>query len=143
METDDPVKEVMLKAPVETATLKGVHALLAELWAEAPGIAAQDRMMFTTAVAEVATNIIKHCEDGSRSEMGLTLRVDVDRIEAIFSDDGIAVDLSLAPESPPHELSESGRGLGIAGAALDELTYERAGGQNYWRLVRRRSESKP
>jgi serine/threonine-protein kinase RsbW len=139
-ETDDPVIEIMFAAPVEPASLQGIHRSLARLWAQEEGVASKDKMLFATAVAEVATNIIKHRADGSRSDMALTLRIDADQIEAVFSDDGIAVDMSVVPESSQDELSESGRGLVIASAALDELTYERAGAVNRWHLVRRRFE---
>jgi anti-sigma regulatory factor (Ser/Thr protein kinase) len=109
------------------------------LWAEEPGVASQDRMLFATAVAEVATNIIKHRHPGARSDMVLTLRIEADRIEAVFADDGVAVEMVAALDPPPDELSESGRGLVLARATLDELSYERAGAFNRWHLVRRRS----
>ena len=65
-------------------------------------------MLFATAVAEVATNIIKHGQHGARSSMVLTLRVDDDSIEAVFADDGIAVELGDArtrlPTSFPSQV---------------------------------------
>ena len=129
----------MFRAPAEPASLKRVHALLARLWAQEPSVTAQDRMLFTTAVAEVATNIIKHREPGVQTDMVLTLRIDSAGIEAFFADDGKPVE-SIAPdESPPDGLAESGRGLEIARATLDEFTYQRTGESNHWHLVRRRS----
>jgi serine/threonine-protein kinase RsbW len=71
--------------------------------------------------------------------MRLTLRADANRIEAVFTDDGVAVDLAATRSRPRHELAESGRGLVLARATLDEFTYDRAGELNVWRLVRRRS----
>jgi serine/threonine-protein kinase RsbW len=96
-------------------------------------------MLFATAVAEVATNIIRHREPGAETTMVLTLRVEPDRIEALFSDDGSVV-VTLVPDaSSSDELAESGRGLDIARATLDEISYTRADGLNQWHLLRRRA----
>ena len=37
----------------------------------------------------------------------------------------------------PGEMAESGRGLPLASAALDELDYRREGSSNVWTMVRR------
>jgi anti-sigma regulatory factor (Ser/Thr protein kinase) len=42
----------------------------------------------------------------------------------------------LGREMPGHD-SEQGRGLAMARQLLDELGYERDGGVNRWRLVKR------
>jgi hypothetical protein len=39
----------------------------------------------------------------------------------------------------PDELELDGRGLPLARAALDGLTYARMGGRNHWRMTRMRS----
>ena len=139
MTPDEPALEITFRGPAEPASLKQVHGLLARLWASDPGVTPLDRMLFSTAVAEVATNIIKHGGPGVRTDMVLTLRIDSTQVEASFADDGVAVE-SIAPDEPPPDgLSESGRGLEIARASLDEFTYQRAGESNRWHLVRRRS----
>ena len=38
---------------------------------------------------------------------------------------------------PVDAMAESGRGMWIARATLDELHYERAGDRNTWKMVRR------
>lgn len=41
----------------------------------------------------------------------------------------------------PDSLGLTGRGLPIAQATLDELSYERTQGMNRWRMVRRRQSA--
>ena len=40
----------------------------------------------------------------------------------------------------PDEMAESGRGLWLAKATLDDLQYARAGDRNTWKLVRNRTD---
>jgi anti-sigma regulatory factor (Ser/Thr protein kinase) len=40
----------------------------------------------------------------------------------------------------PHEMAESGRGLWLAKATLDDLQYARTGDRNTWKLVRYRTD---
>ena len=41
----------------------------------------------------------------------------------------------------PDELAESGRGMWLARATLDELEYARSGDRNTWKMVRLRGEA--
>ena len=43
--------------------------------------------------------------------------------------------IDLSSVAMPDELAESGRGLALAMAAVDDLSYEREGGRNLWRLT--------
>ncbi len=61
-----------------------------------------------------------------------------DRVEARFTDTGRPTLVDLAAAAMPGELAEDGRGLALARAAVDELSYERDGAVNRWRIVRRR-----
>ncbi len=77
--------------------------------------------------------------------MRLRLSLYVDRVEACFTDWGLAFnDLSRPPEvsgDDVFEVPEGGYGLSIARAALDRLDYHRTPrGTNSWRLVKRFSE---
>jgi anti-sigma regulatory factor (Ser/Thr protein kinase) len=118
--SDSAAIEIVLEAPVEPAALPRVHDLIDQLWARQPGVASRDRMLFTTAVAEVASNIIKHRQGDAQNQLVLTLRLDPARIEAVFVDDGAVVEPGSAEDPPPDELAESGRGA------------------NRWHLVRHR-----
>ncbi len=123
------------------------------------------RLSFATAVAEIAANIVRHAYPAGTAQSGrlrLRLRAFPDRIEARFTDRGlpftspqpIAVGESAEPAAtgcgdvkggpgpdPLDDVSrvaESGYGLRLARATLDELEYTRTpGGRNTWRLVKR------
>jgi serine/threonine-protein kinase RsbW len=60
------------------------------------------------------------------------------KVIAAFGDNGQPAELDLSGAAMPGELAESGRGLPLAKAALDELTYDRVEGRNVWTLVRLR-----
>src|SRR5262249_46236044 len=102
------------------------------------------RNQFATAVAEIAANIIRHAYAGASEPgpMRLHLYAYPDRVEAYFTDRGVAFmpppAVEEEPESELLELPESGRGLAVAQACLDELEYRRtAEGTNEWRLAKR------
>jgi serine/threonine-protein kinase RsbW len=97
-----------------------------------------DRILFETAVIEIAGNIAQHASGGSPLDFTLHLCVQPDRIEAEFSDRGRRVDVDLDAVAVPEGLAESGRGLAMALAAVDELQYRREGPTNHWRIMRRR-----
>ena len=134
-----PAEEVLarLRAPVEPASMDRVHEELEELWQQAPDVGVEDRIRFETAVAEIAGNIVQH-SGGASGHFELELRADAERLEASFRDHGQRVDLDLSTVHLPDELAESGRGLALTLAAVDELEYRREGRINHWRVVRRR-----
>jgi serine/threonine-protein kinase RsbW len=136
---DDTATELDFTGPADPRCLDHIHELLARLWEKAPDVTGRDRALFATAVGEVAANIIKHGHGAGRTNLSVILRVDGTRIEAVFSDDGVPVDLDPAGPSLPGDLAESGRGLALVRAAVDLVTYERAGTLNRWHLVRRRN----
>lgn len=118
--------------------LEQVHATLAALWAEVVDLDPMDRMAFDTAVAEVAANIVSYC--GGPAFFALDLDASADRVVAEFRDDGTELPPGTLEGAvmPDDLLAEHGRGLAIARAALDELSYRRTDGINHWRLVKQR-----
>lgn len=58
----------------------------------------------------------------------------------VLTDTGDSAPDPSGPDELPDDLAESGRGLWLAHATLDELDYLRSGDRNTWRLVRRRSD---
>ena len=130
--------EHSLTAPAEPGSLEQVHAVLEALWVEYNDVTPSDRMLFETAVIEVAGNIAQHASAGVPLQFTLHLRVEPDRIEAEFRDHGRLVDVDLAAIALPDDSAESGRGLAMARAAVDEFHYRRDGSTNQWRIVRRR-----
>ena len=109
-----------------------------ELLRDATGRPNDDRalVLFETALGEIGANVMTHGRPGGHEPVAYALRVERGAATASFSDRGPAVRDQLAQEMPDTS-SESGRGLAIARALLDEFGYERLAGVNTWRLVKR------
>ncbi len=127
---------LVLESPVEPSCLERVHDLVGALWVQAPTVPTVDRDAFETAVIEVAANILVHGDAAAR--LRLELRVDADRLEAVFDDTGPAVVLA-EPDGSSDPLAERGRGIALARAAVDDVDYERAEHTNRWRVGKQRS----
>jgi serine/threonine-protein kinase RsbW len=129
-----------LSAPATPEMLDLVHALLEQLWAAHDDVSTADRVRFETAVVEILGNIVEHAYEldaaaaGSR-RFDVVLAATETEIVASFGDDGIPMSIDLSSVVMPDELAESGRGLALAMAALDDLSYVREGGRNLWRLT--------
>lgn len=106
---------------------------------QATGRLADDRaiMLFETALGEIGGNVLTHGRPpGTDRPVDYELRFQRGVLEASLTDSGAPVHEHLGREMPGHE-SEQGRGLAIARQLLDELGYERDGGVNRWRLVKK------
>lgn len=124
----------LLRADATPSWLDEVHDLLDGLWLSAADVSSVDRMCFTTALAEVAANIVEHAARAGAVPVRLVVQAGTLELRALFEDHG-------APyEDAPVEadgLAESGRGLAMARSLADELLYERDGPVNRWLVVRR------
>jgi anti-sigma regulatory factor (Ser/Thr protein kinase) len=127
--------ELSFHGTIEQACLDHTHDLLARLWQEQPDVAEIDQMMFTTAVLEVANNIVRH---GGNGTVSVVLRGDEQQLEAYFCDDGAMVEVNLDTVVLPGDLAESGRGFALVRMAVDELNYRHSDGNSRWHIVRRR-----
>lgn len=132
-----------LVAPAVPETVDAAHLELEALWVDAAEVDPTDRMRFELAVIEVLANIVEHAyaaDDGPEVRgLDVDLRVHADRLEADLHDDGVPAALDLSAVTMPGEDAESGRGLALALASVDDLAYSREDGRNRWRLVCRRS----
>ena len=131
--------ELTFAGPARVDCLDAIHDLISRLWRAEPGVTDTDRMMFTTAVLEVANNIVTHNPARSGVSISLALTADPTALRAEFCDDGSPAAVDLEITALPGDSAESGRGLALARMALDELGYERAKDVNHWRLTRHRS----
>ncbi|MDM7489497.1 MULTISPECIES: ATP-binding protein [Rhodococcus] len=139
MATDAGARTWTLTTVTGADTLTDVHALIEEMMS-AGRVEDADRFPFEIAVAEIAANIIEHAALGQPVPMSLRLRALPERLEAEFTDEGRPARVDLGTVELPDALAERGRGLAIAMAALDELSYRRQGGINRWILARERVE---
>jgi serine/threonine-protein kinase RsbW len=126
-----------VEASTDPASLEKVHALLQRFWSRGPDVDEVWRMMFETAVAEIAANILEHSRrDRGARMLRLSLTAFGDRVEAWLQDDGLGVDVSL--DTPlPLESAQRGRGLALVKSMVDEFSYARSDDMNRWLIVKR------
>ncbi len=121
-----------------------VHDLLQQLWEREPDVDDLDRIRIETAAAEIIGNIVEHTRridpPGSDTRrVQVNVWCDATEVGAEFVDNGLPVAIDLSQVTMPDPEAESGRGLALALAAVDDLDYERNSGRNHWRLSCRRS----
>jgi serine/threonine-protein kinase RsbW len=140
---DKPLQVHELHARADPDSSAKVYRLLEDMWAGSPDISGTDKVMFETAVIEIAGNIVQHSvgEGECPVNCDLALKVYPGRLEAHFKDDGLAAAVDIDAAAMPDALAESGRGLALAKAAVDVLIYERHNGANHWTLRRTRTAS--
>jgi serine/threonine-protein kinase RsbW len=100
------------------------------------------RAQFATGIGEIGANIVQYAyPPGTPGVLVFRLRVFQRCIEGCFSDTGRPYEGDIAAQvhepADPLELAVGGRGIALARAAVDDLTYERAGGTNHWCLTKR------
>ncbi|GEP37331.1 hypothetical protein NPS01_09940 [Nocardioides psychrotolerans] len=132
-----------LSAPATPEIMDLVHAMLEHLWISNPDISDRDRIRFEMSVIEILGNVVEHAyaadhvdvpgQDGRRFE--IVIGVTDTQLMAHLGDNGLPTALDLSGVAMPDVLAESGRGLALATAALDDLSYERADGRNLWDLL--------
>jgi serine/threonine-protein kinase RsbW len=115
-----------------------LHDLMERVGSDHPDVLSEDLSMLETAVIEIAGNLIEHGRPAGGVDYRLSLEVLLDRLEGMLSDGGEALPMPPLDGDMPDPFSEAGRGILIAQAVLDELTYERTAVANTWRMVRQR-----
>jgi serine/threonine-protein kinase RsbW len=110
-----------------------------QLLRDATGRAVDDLalMLFETALGEIGANVLTHGRpDGSEQPIAYVLRLEEGKACASFVDHGLDAQDQLTRQMPDAS-NEAGRGIAIARSLLDDLGYQRVGGMNTWRLVKR------
>lgn len=135
----DDEGRVELSAPATPEMMHMVHAVLEQLWVNHEDVSMVDRMRFETAVIEILGNIVEHAYEmeagDSERRFDVRLTATDSALVASFGDDGMPNTIDLSDIVMPDEEAESGRGLALAMAAVDELTYDRSAGRNHWRIT--------
>jgi len=112
-------------------------------------LSADDADHVEVVVAEVGNNIVVHAFEGVHGEapgreFTVTVTIGPTDLTIEFVDDGPPFDpASALPGTPEQSVARGGGGLGlfIMHRIMDECTYERVGGTNVLRLVKRRPAS--
>ncbi|HEV2080563.1 MAG TPA: ATP-binding protein [Allosphingosinicella sp.] len=90
------------------------------------------------AVAEAANNIVIHGYDGTPGEITLHLARQPEGLRIELLDSGAPIPAAVFDHtSPAPDGAESGRGMAIIFACVDELAYESADGINRLKLLKR------
>jgi serine/threonine-protein kinase RsbW len=130
----------LVEGPADLSLVDAVHAALESLWGAVPDVSEEDRMLFALAVSEVATNVVEHAGGPAHPTVRVRLEVDAGALTAVMTDDADPALIRLDAVTMADEDAETGRGLALALATLDELSHEPGEG-NTWRLRRwRRTE---
>ena len=126
-----------LEMSVPPDDVNTVHNLLETVWSDAPGISLRDRMSFETALIELASNVIQYANAGTGVSCRVSVETQDDQISASLCDSGKAADVELDGRRMPDGMAESGRGIALIQALVDELTYSRDDDVNHWEITRK------
>ncbi|MDP5228524.1 MULTISPECIES: ATP-binding protein [Arthrobacter] len=116
------------------AFVEDVLDTLDSLWEATPFVPDEDRTLFMLAVSEVTTNIAQHGGDGVHVEAQFS--VDGNQLIALLRDTAPPAGLDPGPAVMPGTDCESGRGLALTLAVLDDFQHDGAGDGNVWTLRR-------
>lgn len=128
--------DYLLEGLAVPESLDLLHDLLERVGAEHPELHPSDLMLFETAVIEVAGNVVEHGRPTGEVRWTFRLQVFPDRMEGRLSDGGQEYPGGPWGTDMPDVMEEDGRGLALATAVLDSLSYERDGDANLWTMSR-------
>jgi serine/threonine-protein kinase RsbW len=128
-----------LELPADPEALDTAHDALDAAWSEHPEVGAGEQLRFVTALMEILGNVVEHAyaADAHADERRLLVEIDGDGdggLHGRIEDNGQPAALDLSDVVMPDADAETGRGLALAIAALDDLAYERVGSRNVWTL---------
>src|SRR5512141_2503738 len=104
--------------------------LLSRVRSDHPEVDETDLSMFETAIVEIHGNVVEHGRPPGQVVYAFELEVHDDRLVGILADTGSAAPDLSELDGLPDEMAESGRGLWLAKATLDDLQYARTGDRN-------------
>jgi serine/threonine-protein kinase RsbW len=124
--------DMELTLPANPGSLEQVHNLLTEFLDRCADLGMHERIRFETAIMEIANNVAEYV---NTDVFTLTLADTGADLRALFRDAGPPLPFDPAERRLPDEMAESGRGIALACAAVDEVNYRHENHQNLWRLV--------
>jgi len=125
----------LLETLTGPGALSDIHRALDDMWACHREIPPAVRIAMTTGVAEIGGNIVEHAGRSGPVPLRMDIEVTPTSLTVVFTDKGVAVAVDLHALSLPDASAKHGRGLALASAVLDRLTYHRRGTCNEWTLV--------
>lgn len=114
--------------------LDDIAAVLHRACSDNPSVPLAVRTYMEIALGEISANILEHATPGW---IRLEVRVLADRIQVDLFDDGRPTDVDLTAAVLPDAMAERGRGIALAKASLEQLSYRRDT-LNHWTLISKR-----
>lgn len=127
----------VLETTAGAQALDEIESFLEQTWAEYEQVPPAVRLQLGIAAGEIGANIVEHAARGQPVRIRMEVSVLADSVRIVFIDDGVPARVNLDGVSLPDEMAERGRGLALAQAVLDELSYRRTT-QNEWTMVSKR-----
>ena len=124
----------VLETDAGPAALAEIEAALERTWSAYPDVPHTVRMHMGIAAGEIAANIVEHAALSRPVRLWMDVHVSPSQVNLEFIDDGDPVQIDLSAVRMPDDMAERGRGLALAKAVLEELTYRRSE-CNHWILV--------
>lgn len=132
---DHAPQTIVFETQTGPATLDEIQDILDKALSGDAAIPEDVRMNVSTAVGEVAANIVEHAAQGRPVELRMELHLLRDEVRVEFTDTGSAADIDLSAVAMPDPMAERGRGLAMTLAVLRELSYRRDESGNHWTLI--------
>jgi serine/threonine-protein kinase RsbW len=129
---------VVLETVTGPDTIDAVQRCLDDFWSLCGNVPEDIRTQVATAVAEVSANIIEHAARGASVPMRMELQLLPGEVHVSFHDQGVPADVDLANPVMPSEFAQRGRGLALAAAVMNRISYVRDDTGNHWTLVSKR-----
>lgn len=127
---------LLLRVPPDDINV--VHDYIDDVWRQHSEVGELERLRFTTALIELASNVLQHtAAEALRAEVITT--ISTERIHCEIHDSAPPASVQLDTLSMPDENAESGRGIAFIQRLVDELHYERRGTTNIWSIDSSRS----
>ena len=134
-----PARTISIQFHATYEAIRRLGEAITQLLEPEPGIDEGDSYGVQLAAHEICTNIVDHAYQGRPTgliEARLTLTGPPRRLEIELRDQGAAFDPTAVQSPNLDEPQEGGYGLYLAHALVDQVTYQRQGNQNVWRLVK-------
>lgn len=126
---------------LETVTgpevLNEIHRALDRTWVKHHHVPTAVRIAIATGAAEIGANIVEHAGGSRPVPLRMTIEVSAHHVTVVFTDEGVPATVDLDGVNLPGASAKQGRGLALASAVLDRLSYHRRGNCNQWTLVSR------
>lgn len=132
-----PADTRVLETRAGPDTLGEIAVALDRAWSRHPVVPVTIRMQMAIAAGEIGANILEHAAQGQPVRVCMDVDVLPGEVCIDFLDEGRPLQIDLGAVRLPDELSERGRGLALAQAVLESLTYRRTA-VNHWTLVSKR-----